>query len=475
MFLASAGQSAVQLWDADLAGPSVSPTTSIAPLDDLPDATRRLAWSPSGQVLAEASSGSSTLRLLRADTGCLAQVTALEVPSLTPGISSVDFSPNSRLMAVSSGSDSFVWDFKRCQYRHCFSDRSSPTIAAMFLSQGCLLTASRNGSIKANQLSQGGSSEDYEGIQINESLLTCVTCSADSKVVTGYEDGSIRIFDASSRRLLQSRRYHSGVVTSADFSPRNQRLVMTGGSDKILLVDTATSSAQPSAKIDSIGKVHSLSFHANAVHFAVGFADGEMMLFDWRNTRTPLAKELVDSGRGRIQVKFQHSSTFNSTRSPVSVTTLSPNQRSKPIKSAWVESLNLPPPVFSTKWKQIESSATFSTKFDDHSATQDKIDEATDDEISKSETGTADTAKILNQLQTPLNDRTRLSRWSKSIDPPFPNTLLDNRTEEMVKGAIKAVSVQELNDALAMLRYDVHKDVQEIIREQVRPFEIAKV
>jgi len=44
-----------------------------------------------------------------------------------------------------------------------------------------------------------------------------------------------------------------------------------------------------------------------------------------------------------------------------------------------------------------------------------------------------------------------------------------------LRRALQPVTSQELQDALALLRYDVHNEIQAITREQVRQFAIAKV
>jgi hypothetical protein len=44
-----------------------------------------------------------------------------------------------------------------------------------------------------------------------------------------------------------------------------------------------------------------------------------------------------------------------------------------------------------------------------------------------------------------------------------------------VRQAVRPVTSKELEDALALLKYDVHREVQDVIREQIRQFAIAKV
>ena len=50
----------------------------------------------------------------------------------------------------------------------------------------------------------------------------------------------------------------------------------------------------------------------------------------------------------------------------------------------------------------------------------------------------------------------------------------DDEEFESLRRAHRAVTTQELQDSLQMLRYDVHREVQEVIKEQVRQFAIAR-
>eukprot|EP01041_Mallomonas_annulata_P008879 gene8879-18381_t len=55
-----------------------------------------------------------------------------------------------------------------------------------------------------------------------------------------------------------------------------------------------------------------------------------------------------------------------------------------------------------------------------------------------------------------------------NIDDTFPGEFDD------LKRAVRPVNSQELQEALGMLRYDLHREVQAIIREQIRQFAISK-
>ena len=465
MSLATAGSSVVKIWEVDLARSDFIPQSSIGPLESSGrnDIFRRLSWSPSGLVLAEAATDSNLVRLLR--TGQLKQVSVLEVPSLVTGVSSISFSPNSRLLAASSGGDTFVWDFKRCQFKHSFSDRFSPTICALFLSQSCLLIASRNRSLRAHNLLQQDAFLEFERGAVNDAFLTCATSSPD-KVVAGFGQGSVSIWDADCGRLIQDRQFHAGGVDCAEFSPRNPRLVMTGGADgSIALVDTATSSGRPSARIDNVG-THSLSFHPDAVHFAVGLRSGELRLYDWRNARSPCVRAHADSNDGGVEVKFLQGKEMTGTRSPDSVATLSTSEDERRADAAVL--ITHPPKIKMPKALSLDASNEI--------ASRDLYESVTDDEVSKSEMDTLDTQKILRVVQTQSTKLNYLRHTTNKKSTDESNQKLPfEKSLEMIKSAVKPVSAQELDEALTMLRYDVHRDIQEIIREQVRQFELAKV
>jgi hypothetical protein len=52
---------------------------------------------------------------------------------------------------------------------------------------------------------------------------------------------------------------------------------------------------------------------------------------------------------------------------------------------------------------------------------------------------------------------------------------VNNNKFDNLRNAVKPVTSQELNDSLAMLKYDIHREIQDIIREQARQFSMAKL
>jgi hypothetical protein len=52
---------------------------------------------------------------------------------------------------------------------------------------------------------------------------------------------------------------------------------------------------------------------------------------------------------------------------------------------------------------------------------------------------------------------------------------MHDQSFDSVRQAVKPVTAQDLDEALMLLRYDLHREMQDIIREQIRQFSIAKV
>jgi hypothetical protein len=52
---------------------------------------------------------------------------------------------------------------------------------------------------------------------------------------------------------------------------------------------------------------------------------------------------------------------------------------------------------------------------------------------------------------------------------------MQDQSFDSVRQAVKPVTAQDLDEALMLLRYDLHREMQDVIREQIRQFSIAKV
>lgn len=77
----------------------------------------------------------------------------------------------------------------------------------------------------------------------------------------------------------------------------------------------------------------------------------------------------------------------------------------------------------------------------------------------------------------PINKDVRPALLSPKQLPVLDNRALGKNDDEFesIKAAIRPVSSQELENALDLLKYDIHKDVQTIIKEQIRQFDISRV
>lgn len=78
-------------------------------------------------------------------------------------------------------------------------------------------------------------------------------------------------------------------------------------------------------------------------------------------------------------------------------------------------------------------------------------------------------AKLTTSLTAPSSS----SSSSSSIPPVITESDLEEFND--LKQAVRPVTRIELEESLELLRYDIHREVQEIIKEQVRQFSIARV
>ncbi|KAJ1432053.1 WD40-repeat-containing domain protein [Ochromonadaceae sp. CCMP2298] len=78
------------------------------------------------------------------------------------------------------------------------------------------------------------------------------------------------------------------------------------------------------------------------------------------------------------------------------------------------------------------------------------------------------------QLQRRNKENTQDAHAPLPPVPPLEGERGDHSQFPGVRQAVRPVSAKDLDDALALLRYDVHREVQEVVREQARQFSIAR-
>lgn len=75
------------------------------------------------------------------------------------------------------------------------------------------------------------------------------------------------------------------------------------------------------------------------------------------------------------------------------------------------------------------------------------------------------------EVERTMNESVGNKSFRKNVGSEF----IVSPVQEEIRQAVQPVTSKELEDALDLLRYDIHMEMQEVIKEQVRQFVIAKV
>lgn len=286
--------------------------------------------------------------------------------------------------------------------------------------------------------------------------LSALDVSSALKVVSGCSQGVLRVADLLTGAAMRSQQVHARGVTSVSFSPRNPRLLMSAGSDGLVcLVDLASrNTTSPSASIGSASPITALCFHDNAVNFAAASASGDMLLYDWRYTKSALASAPSGSGAAVVELRFQRDELGKSVQLSQLPVDDSPSTRRR-----LPDSLGLPGKENDEFWIKQRRSRDVTRPLED---TMDTVALLGAGKLHIGE----DVAKW-GSLEA--STQVAASRESAYVEP------LESTNFEALRKAVRPVNSQELSEAMAMLKYEMHREVQSIIYEQVRQFELAKV
>ncbi len=451
----------------------------------------QLIQASNGQLLSEVpfSDGVSEKAILRSDTHITSDIVALS------------FSHSSRYLASSSGSCMHIWDLKKRNLKTTKVFGKSVISCSLFVPDGSkLISGNRDGQINAWTFDETTDvANDVTEFSSSQFLPTPVTTldvslGTQAKLAAGYVEGATTVWDVATGSLLRRQIIHEGRLTGLSFSPKNSRLLTTCGYDgRISLVDTASkSTSDPSASVSVGHRLTSISFCNDAIHSAVGTENGHIIMYDWRNLRAPVVSVEAHTPFPVSSLRFQ--GLVRNAGSVSSVTAgKSPSFKSSSKAPSSATKLSTIPPSHAQEASSIVSSASNLSDVTDNShapkSASKGLQKEPESNVSVGNSVLSNSA-IKSKVSVPItassssssfvrnSDQSRLSRVNENIPPPPPVTnTATTPTKTLVSSSSSGqqlLTQENLQEALEIFKYDIHKELQGVIREQVRQFEIAK-
>jgi WD40 repeat protein len=193
-----------------------------------------VVFAPDGTVLAGACDDSETVRLWDPRTGGTVASFAIGADA-----TSVDFSPDGRLLAVGSWSDTVdLWDVAAGVVTGALEGHESAVKDVAFSPDGRLLaTACLDKKTRVWDVAAGTLRATLTG---HDEGVTAVAFAPDGRLLaTASEDGTVRVWDGGDWALLQALTRPGDELAEVAFSP-DGRLIAAKSRDAVLLWDTAT-------------------------------------------------------------------------------------------------------------------------------------------------------------------------------------------------------------------------------------------
>jgi WD40 repeat protein/serine/threonine protein kinase len=253
-------------------------TTSRTVVKGHSDGVTSVAFSPDSRLLASGSQD-GTVQLWNAETG---QPALPPLRGHTDRVTGVTFSPDGFWLASSSRDRTVrLWKVDTGMLGLSLIGHADYVMALAFSPDGHhLASACDDGTIVIWDLKTNVRALTFAEPNKSEPSrsIWSVAFSPDGRqLASASADGSVRIWDAASGHKLHALRAHTGPVQSVTFAPDGRRLVSAGLDRTVKIWDPASGQEVLTLSIYSAG-VTSVSFSRDGRRLAAGMLDGQVQI-----------------------------------------------------------------------------------------------------------------------------------------------------------------------------------------------------
>ena len=298
------GDACIRLFDAET-------NSLIRRLEGHPGIIKAVAYSPDGKVVASGS-GDRTVRLWDAQTGRLIKT----IVGHTRDVTAVAFSSDGSTLVSASEDDTIrIWDVAGSKLIRSFPAFTSGLdgVKSVGLSpSGQMIVASSGVQVKVFETASGKSLRTFETDESHTNASRTICCGSDAhsatfspdgkSIVSGHEDGTIKLWDLGSARLVRSFATGSSEGSSVTLSA-DGKLIASGSESEGGRI--ALWSARTGKLLRRFGPnseyVRSLAFSPDGRMIVSGHILG-VKLWDARNGR--LVREFPQGFSENDQVAF---------------------------------------------------------------------------------------------------------------------------------------------------------------------------
>ncbi|MFI0261010.1 hypothetical protein ACH4OW_18480 [Streptomyces sp. NPDC017056] len=281
--VAAAG-SKLTLWSSDRPRP-------VGTLDSPPGMIAGLAFSPDGSLLASVHADRK-VRLWNTATGRLVGTLA----GHTNTVRQAAFSPDGRRLATISDDHSvLLWDVATRRKTAAIAMAGAGSTVVFSRDGGSLITTENGYAGGTVRLWDADTRREIAAFSGRSYPIFAAALSKDgATLATAGTDLSVLLWDVRKHRLTDALTGHSNSVTSLAFSPDGQTLASAGDDDAVRLWDMAT--RRTTAVLSGhMGSLLSLAYWPDGGELVTGSADGTVR--EWYTQADEAAKGICDSYR----------------------------------------------------------------------------------------------------------------------------------------------------------------------------------